>query len=93
MLVRPSLKHQSDTLRTTLKFLEARGILVQGEAESALNRIETTTDLAEAVSSADYVQESVLEKYDLKKDPDEIKAWRDEMLVELLKLIQDSPHN
>ena len=37
------------------------------DIDAALSRIETTTNLAEAVAEADYVQESVFESYDVKK--------------------------
>ncbi len=37
------------------------------DVESALGRIKTTKNIAEAVKNADYVQESVFESYDVKK--------------------------
>lgn len=52
---------------SNLKFLEAKDVLRQGEANAALGRIKTTTQIAEAVVCADYVQESVPDNYDLKK--------------------------
>ncbi len=52
---------------SNLKFLEAKDVLRQGEANVALGRIKTTTQIAEAVVCADYVQESVPDNYDLKK--------------------------
>lgn len=52
---------------STLNFLEARGLLGEGEAETALERIKTTIQIPEAVEQADYVQESVPDNYDIKK--------------------------
>jgi 3-hydroxypropionate dehydrogenase (NADP+) len=37
------------------------------DAERAMSRIETTTDLAKALKKADFVQESVYESYEVKK--------------------------
>lgn len=37
------------------------------DAESAISKIETTTELAEALKKADFVQESVYESYEVKK--------------------------
>lgn len=37
------------------------------DADAALKRIEVTTSLEDAVAEADYVQESVFERYDVKK--------------------------
>ena len=58
-----SLDHVSSSLR----FLEANNLLKPGEASTALKRIKPTTDLAEAVANADYVQESVPDNYEIKK--------------------------
>jgi 3-hydroxyacyl-CoA dehydrogenase len=58
-----SLDHVSSSLR----FLEANSLLKPGEASVALKRIKPTTDLAEAVANADYVQESVPDSYEIKK--------------------------
>lgn len=52
---------------SNLMFLEANSLLRQGEANAALKRIKTTTHIAEAVGSVHYVQESVPDNYDLKK--------------------------
>lgn len=52
---------------STLMFLEARSLLGKGEAAASLERIKTTTQIAEAVEHADYVQESVPDNYDAKK--------------------------
>jgi len=52
---------------SNLMFLEANSLLRQGEANAALKRIKTTTHIAEAVGNVHYVQESVPDNYDLKK--------------------------
>jgi 3-hydroxypropionate dehydrogenase (NADP+) len=54
-------------VRSNLMFLEANRFLKQGEADAALKRIEMRTLMSEAVCHADYVQESVLDNYDIKK--------------------------
>lgn len=55
-------------IRSTLLFLEANNLLNQGEAEASLKRIKLSTDIAEAVCGADYVQESIPDNYDLKSE-------------------------
>jgi 3-hydroxyacyl-CoA dehydrogenase len=62
-IVHLSLDHISSSLR----FLEENSLLKPGEAAVALKRIKPTTDLAEAVANADYVQESVPDNYEIKK--------------------------
>ena len=54
-------------VRANLLFLEASNLLKQGEAEAALKRIKMSRSIGEAVGEADYVQESVPDDYDLKK--------------------------
>jgi 3-hydroxyacyl-CoA dehydrogenase len=54
-------------VKANLMFLEAHHFLKHGEANAALKRIKTSTDIKEAVSNADYVQESVPDHYDAKK--------------------------
>ena len=54
-------------IKSTLRFLAARDLLGKGTVDTALERIKTTTKIAEAVRDADYVQESVPDNYDLKK--------------------------
>lgn len=55
-------------VRSNLKFLEENKFLDQGEAETALKRIQATTLIGEAVRHADYVQESVPDDYGFKKE-------------------------
>jgi 3-hydroxypropionate dehydrogenase (NADP+) len=50
-----------------LGFLAEEGLIEVEEAKAALGRIETTTDVAEAVGEVQYVQESVFEEYETKK--------------------------
>jgi 3-hydroxypropionate dehydrogenase (NADP+) len=54
-------------VRSNLMFLEANNLLKQGEADAALKRIKMSTFIDEAVGHADYVQESVPDHYDIKK--------------------------
>jgi len=54
-------------VKSNLMFLEAHKLVRRGEASVALTRIKTTTHLAEAVGHVDYVQESVPDNYDVKK--------------------------
>jgi 3-hydroxyacyl-CoA dehydrogenase len=54
-------------VRSNLTFLEANHFLKPGEAEASLKRIKMSTHIGEAVRHADYVQESVLDQYEIKK--------------------------
>jgi 3-hydroxypropionate dehydrogenase (NADP+) len=55
-------------VKSNLMFLEANNLLKRGEAKAALKRIKTRTEIDEAVWNADYVQESVPDRYDIKKE-------------------------
>ena len=61
------LKKSVRGVKSNLAFLEANNLLKQGEAKAALNRIRISTLIGEAVRNADYVQESVPDDYDFKK--------------------------
>jgi carnitine 3-dehydrogenase len=50
-----------------LAFLETHGLASKTTIETGRERIKTTTSIAEAVSYADYVQESVPDSYEIKK--------------------------
>ena len=50
-----------------LKFLETQGLVPKGSVEAGRERIQTTTDIADACGHADYVQESVPDNYEIKK--------------------------
>jgi 3-hydroxypropionate dehydrogenase (NADP+) len=54
-------------VRSNLLFLEANRLLEPGGAEAALKRIKKGLLIGEAVFHADYVQESVPDNYDFKK--------------------------
>ena len=54
-------------IRSNLMPLEANNLLKQGEADAALKRIKMSILIGEAVRNADYVQESVPDSYDFKK--------------------------
>jgi 3-hydroxypropionate dehydrogenase (NADP+) len=54
-------------IRSNLWFLETHHLLEPGGTEASLRRIKMTLHLSEAVSHADYVQESVPDDYDVKK--------------------------
>lgn len=53
---------------SNLAFLEAHGLLGPGKAHAAMKSIKATTSISEAVRDIDYVQESVLDNYVLKKE-------------------------
>ena len=55
-------------LISAYKTLAEAGVMAEEEVAAALARITTTTDLAEAVSEADYVQESGPERYRVKRE-------------------------
>jgi 3-hydroxypropionate dehydrogenase (NADP+) len=54
-------------IRSNLQFLEKSKLQSKGETEAALKRIKISGVIGEAVRQADYVQESVPDDYDLKK--------------------------
>jgi 3-hydroxypropionate dehydrogenase (NADP+) len=62
------LQQSLRAVRSNLMFLEANHFLKKNESDAALKRIKTTTKIAEAVARADYVQESVLDNYELKRE-------------------------
>ena len=55
-------------ISSNLEFLSKHNLLIDTDVASAIKRIETTTSVAAASQHADYVQESVLEDYPLKKE-------------------------
>lgn len=61
------LERAARQVNLNLAFLEDKGRLPPGAAGAAFSRIRTTTDLNEALNSADYVQESVPDNYRDKK--------------------------
>jgi 3-hydroxypropionate dehydrogenase (NADP+) len=61
------LKKAFEAVALNLQFLASNHFIISDEAESALEKVKTTVDLAEALDGADYVQESVPDRYDLKR--------------------------
>jgi 3-hydroxypropionate dehydrogenase (NADP+) len=55
-------------IESNLTFLETCNFLDQGDAQVSLKRIRATRSIRHAVRDADYVQESVLDDYDIKKE-------------------------
>jgi 3-hydroxybutyryl-CoA dehydrogenase len=62
------LSNAIQSIRSNLALMAQKGIGSEAEIEPAVQRIRTTTDLAEAVSQAQFVVEAVLEKLDLKQN-------------------------
>ena len=56
------------SLKTSLDTFVEEGLLTAAEAEATLGRISYETDLAAAVSGAQFVQETVVERADVKKE-------------------------
>ncbi len=56
------------SIRSNLALMARRGVGSEADIEPAIQRIRTTTDLAEAASQAQFVVEAVLEKLDLKQN-------------------------
>jgi carnitine 3-dehydrogenase len=54
-------------IRSTLMFLEANNLLKQGRSDTVLGKIKTCTKIHDTVCHADYVQESVPDRYEIKK--------------------------
>ena len=61
------LKNATEQIGLNLKHLEDNGRLPNDTAAGAFNLIRTTLSLAEAVTSADYIQESIPDTYSAKK--------------------------
>jgi len=63
-----ALEHALKKIRKNLEFLAEKGFLKDETPEEILRRIEVTMNLDEAVEKADYIQESVPERYRIKKE-------------------------
>jgi len=61
------LENSIRSIRSNLQFLETSNLLKKGETEAALKRVKMSRSIGESVCEADYVQESVPDDYDLKK--------------------------
>jgi len=64
---RAALEYALVRIRRNLDFLAEKSLLKDETPEEILQKIEVTTNLDNAVKKADYIQESVPEKYEIKK--------------------------
>ncbi len=62
------LKTAMERVKFSVDFLAEKGLISKEDVEEVLNNINTTTDMKECVKEADYIQESVSENYDIKKE-------------------------
>ena len=62
----PQLDAAQKTMDTNLKTLESYQLLTAEEAQAVKDRVHYTTDLAEALSGAQFIQESGPENYEIK---------------------------
>lgn len=62
------LEESTRGIRSTLMFLETHHLLKQEGPDTVLGRIKTCTRIGDAVCRADYVQESVPDRYEIKKE-------------------------
>lgn len=63
-----ALSGSMQELRSAFETLVNAGVMTEEDVSAALDRITTTTDLAAAVTDADYVQESGPERYRIKRE-------------------------
>ena len=63
----PVLEKSLKGVISNLRFLEVNNLLAPGEADAAVRRIKTSTSMGQAAQDADYVQESVPDNYDAKR--------------------------
>ena len=64
---RDILENAVDRISANLRLLKKNGFIRPDVADAAPKKLRTTLDISEAVENADYVQESVLDDYDLKR--------------------------
>lgn len=57
-----------DTIRSNLLMMAGYGIFREEDIEPAIGRVRTTSNLEEAVSDADFVEEAVVEDLEIKQD-------------------------
>ncbi|MFZ0943502.1 MAG: 3-hydroxyacyl-CoA dehydrogenase family protein [Syntrophobacteraceae bacterium] len=62
-----ALKTARNRIRENLEYLVSKGILTSGETNVAMGLVKYTTSLGEAVKDAQFLQESVLEQYEVKQ--------------------------
>ena len=63
-----ALEYALTKIRRNLDFLAEKGLMRDENPEEVLRKIEVTTSLEESVEKADYIQESVPERYGIKKE-------------------------
>ena len=63
-----TIDYAMSQIRRNLEFLVESRLLGRNSCKECLERIKTTTDLVRAVNEADFVQESVYESYEVKKE-------------------------
>lgn len=63
-----ALKTARNRIRENLEYLVSKGILTAGEMNAALGLAKYTTSIEEAVKDARFLQESVLEQYEVKQN-------------------------
>jgi 3-hydroxyacyl-CoA dehydrogenase len=62
------LKTSRNRIRANLEYLVSKGILTAGEMDAALDRAKYTMNLGEAVKDVQFLQECVLENYEVKQN-------------------------
>ncbi|MGO8945565.1 MAG: 3-hydroxyacyl-CoA dehydrogenase family protein [Syntrophobacteraceae bacterium] len=62
-----ALKTARNRIRENLEYLVSKSILTSGETNVAMGLVKYTTSLGEAVKDAQFLQESVLEQYEVKQ--------------------------
>lgn len=55
-------------IESNLQFLENHGFLEKGKSKDSLKKIKVSKKIAEAVADCDYIQESVPDRYEVKKE-------------------------
>ena len=63
-----ALARAVDHTKTKVLFLIRNKLVPESDVEEVMDRVRVTRSLAEAVANADYVQESVFERYDVKRE-------------------------
>src|SRR5208283_4169466 len=62
-----ALETARNRIRENLEYLVSKGILTAAKMDQALGQAKYTTSLEEAVKDAQFLQESVLEQYEVKR--------------------------
>ena len=85
--VQESLEKAVARIQDNLKFLAENGHISQAESDAALTHLHVCHSLPEALENADFVQESIFESYEAKK---ELYAQMDELTPENIILASSS---